>query len=40
LKAIIKLYENKDSINEFLCKFMQSLLPMIESYNSLKSAGK
>lgn len=40
LKAIIKLYENKDSINEFLCKFMKSLLPMIESYNILKSAGK
>lgn len=40
LKAIIKLYENKDSINEFLCKFMQSLLPMIESYNILKKAGK
>ena len=40
LKAIITLYENKDSINEFLCKFMQSLLPMIESYNILKSAGK
>lgn len=40
LKAIIKLYENKDSINEFLCKFMQSLLPMIESYNILKNAGK
>ena len=40
LKAIITLYENKDSINEFLCKFMQSLLPMNESYNILKSAGK
>ena len=40
LKAIITLYENKDSINEFLCKFMKSLLPMIESYNILKSAGK
>ena len=40
LKAIITLYENKDSINEFLCKFMQSLLPMIESYNILKNAGK
>ena len=40
LKAIIKLYENKDSINEFLCKFMQSLRPMIESYNILKNAGK
>ena len=32
--------ENKDSINDFLCKFMQSLLPMIESYNILKNAGK
>ena len=40
LNAIIKLYENKDSINEFLCKFMQSLLPMIESYNILKNVGK
>lgn len=40
LKAIIKLYENKDSINDFLCKFMKSLLPMIESYNILKKAGK
>ena len=40
LNAIIKLYENKDSINEFLCKFMKSLLPMIESYNILKNAGK
>lgn len=40
LKAIIKLYENKDSINDFLCKFMQSLRPMIESYNILKNAGK
>lgn len=40
LKAIIKLYENKDSINEFLCKFMQSLLPMNESYKILKKWGK
>lgn len=40
LKAIIKLYENKDSINEFLCKFMQSLLPMNEGYKILKKWGK
>ena len=40
LKAIIKLYENKDSINEFLCKFMKSLLPMNESYKILKKWGK
>ena len=40
LKAIIKLYENKDSINEFLYKFMQSLLPMNESYKILKKWGK
>ena len=40
LKVIIKLYENKDSINEFLCKFMRSLLPMFESVRILKTALK
>ena len=38
LKAIIKLYENKYDIQEFLCKFIQAIDPMFESVRILKTA--
>jgi hypothetical protein len=40
LKAIIKLYENRYDIQEFLCKFIQAIDPMFESVRILKTALK
>lgn len=40
LKAIIKLYENKEDLKEFICKFIQSIDPMFESVRILKNALK
>lgn len=31
LKAIIKLYEHKENLKEFICKFIQAIDPMFES---------
>jgi argonaute-like protein implicated in RNA metabolism and viral defense len=38
LKAIIKLYENKEDLKEFICKFIQAMDPMYESIRILKMA--
>ena len=38
LKAIIKLYENKEDLKEFICKFIQAIDPMFESVRILKMA--
>ena len=38
LKAIIKLYEHKEDLKEFICKFIQALDPMFESVRILKTA--
>lgn len=40
LKAIIKLYENKEDLKEFICKFIQAIDPMFESVRILKNALK
>ena len=40
LKAIIKLWENKDDIKEFLCEFIKKVEPMYESVRILKTALK
>lgn len=40
LKSIIKLYENKYDIQEFLCKFIKTIDPMFESVRILKTALK
>ena len=38
LKAIIKLYEHKEDLKEFICKFIQTMDPMYESVRILKMA--
>jgi len=38
LKIIIKLYENRYDIQEFLCKFIKTIEPMYESVRILKMA--
>lgn len=38
LKTIIKLYENRFDIQEFICKFIQAIDPMYESVRILKTA--
>ena len=38
LKAIIKLYEHKEDLKEFICKFIQTMDPMFESVRILKTA--
>lgn len=38
LKVIIKLYENRYVIQEFLCKFIKTIEPMYESVRILKIA--
>lgn len=40
LKAIIKLYEHKEDLKEFICKFIQTIDPMFESVRILKTALK
>lgn len=40
LKAIIKLHENKEELNELIKDFMSYLSSFIDSYNILKEAGK
>ena len=40
LKAIIKLYEHKEDLKEFICKFIQAIDPMYESVRILKLALK
>lgn len=40
LKAIFKLIENKDAVQEVIANFLKSVSPIIESYNILKDAGK
>ena len=40
LKAIIKLYERKEDLKEFICKFIQAIDPMFESVRILKTALK
>lgn len=40
LKTIIKLYENRYDIQEFLCKFIKTMEPMYESIRILKLALK
>lgn len=40
LKTIIKLYENRFDIQEFICKFIQAIDPMYESVRILKLALK
>ena len=38
LKTIIKLYENRFDIQEFICKFIEAIEPMYESVRILKMA--
>lgn len=38
LKAIVKLYEHKEDLKEFICKFIQAIDPMFESIRILKMA--
>jgi hypothetical protein len=38
LKTIIKLYENRFDIQEFICKFIETIEPMYESVRILKTA--
>ena len=38
LKAIIKLYENKEYLKEFICEFIEAIDPMFESVRILKMA--
>ena len=38
LKTIIKLYENRFDIQEFICKFIEAIEPMYESVRILKTA--
>lgn len=38
LKTIIKLYENRFDIQEFICKFIETIEPMYESVRILKMA--
>lgn len=38
LKTIIKLYENRFDIQEFICKFIEAIEPMYESIRILKMA--
>lgn len=40
LKTIIKLYENRFDIQEFICKFIEAIEPMYESIRVLKLALK
>ena len=40
LKAIIKLYEHREDLKEFICKFIQAIDPMFESVRILKTALK
>ena len=40
LKAIVKLYEHKEDLKEFICKFIQAIDPMFESIRIYKSAIK
>ncbi len=40
LKTIIKLYENRFDIQEFICKFIETIEPMYESVRILKMALK
>lgn len=40
LKAIIMLYEHKEDLKEFICKFIQAIDPMFESVRILKTALK
>jgi hypothetical protein len=40
LKTIIKLYENRFEIQEFICKFIETIEPMYESVRILKMALK
>ena len=40
LKAIIKLYEHKEDLKEFICKFIEAIDPMFESVRILKTALK
>lgn len=40
LKAIIKLYERKEDLKEFICKFIEAIDPMFESVRILKTALK
>lgn len=40
LKAIFKLIENKDAVQEVIANFLKSLSPIMESYNILKDAGR
>lgn len=40
LKAIVKLYENKEELKEFLSKFIEAIDPMFESLRIYKSALK
>lgn len=40
LKVIIKLWENRYDIQEFLCKFIKTIEPMYESVRILKTALK
>ena len=40
LKTIIKLYERKEDLKEFICKFIQAIDPMYESVRILKTALK
>lgn len=40
MKIIIKLYENRYDIQEFLCKFIKTIEPMFESVRILKTALK
>lgn len=40
LKAIFKLIENKDAVQEVIANFLKSVSPIMESYNILKDAGR
>lgn len=40
LKAIIKLIENKDVVQEVIENFLRTLRPIVESYNILKNADR
>lgn len=38
LKAVIKLYEHKEDLKEFICEFVEAIDPMFESVRILKTA--
>lgn len=40
LKAIVKLYEHKEDLKAFICKFIETIEPMYESVRILKMALK